>query len=72
MFAALSVVLALGATQAFSSPIKPIFNGELKLQTDLPELAPTVYADQDVPASWDWRAKGLMTTDLNQHIPVYW
>jgi hypothetical protein len=72
MFAALSVVLALGASQALSSPVKPIFNGELKLQTDLPELKPTVWGDQDVPASWDWRTKGLMTTDLNQHIPVYW
>ena len=25
-----------------------------------------------VPDSWDWRKLGLMTTDLNQHIPVYW
>ena len=25
----------------------------------------------DLPASWDWREKGLMSTDLNQHIPVY-
>ena len=27
--------------------------------------------DEDVPASWDWRTKKLLTTDLNQHIPVY-
>ena len=25
----------------------------------------------DLPEAWDWRSKGLMTTDLNQHIPVY-
>lgn len=24
-----------------------------------------------IPDSWDWRKLGLMTTDLNQHIPVY-
>eukprot|EP00428_Durinskia_dybowskii_P061109 CAMPEP_0170381426 /NCGR_PEP_ID=MMETSP0117_2-20130122/14406_1 /TAXON_ID=400756 /ORGANISM="Durinskia baltica, Strain CSIRO CS-38" /LENGTH=267 /DNA_ID=CAMNT_0010637003 /DNA_START=100 /DNA_END=903 /DNA_ORIENTATION=- len=51
--------------------MKPIFGGEIKLQEDLPELVPKVYEDQDLPASWDWREKGLMTTDLNQHIPVY-
>jgi hypothetical protein len=25
-----------------------------------------------LPASLDYRAVGLLTTDLNQHIPVYW
>ncbi len=25
-----------------------------------------------VPASYDLRLLGLLTTDLNQHIPVYW
>lgn len=24
-----------------------------------------------LPASWDYRPKGLLTTDLNQHIPTY-
>lgn len=28
-------------------------------------------ADEAVPAAWDWRSKNLLTTDLNQHIPVY-
>jgi hypothetical protein len=28
-------------------------------------------ADQ-LPANFDYRTKGLLTTDLNQHIPVYW
>ena len=28
-------------------------------------------ADPSLPVAWDWRAQGLMTTDLNQHIPVY-
>lgn len=26
----------------------------------------------DIPISWDYREKGLLTMDLNQHIPVYW
>lgn len=25
-----------------------------------------------LPANWDYRPLGLLTTDLNQHIPVYW
>lgn len=25
-----------------------------------------------LPTSLDYREKGLLTTDLNQHIPVYW
>jgi hypothetical protein len=25
----------------------------------------------DLPASWDWREQGMLTADLNQHIPVY-
>jgi hypothetical protein len=25
-----------------------------------------------LPISWDYRPLGLLTTDLNQHIPVYW
>lgn len=72
MLTLFSVILAFGAKEALSSALKPIYNGELRLQEDLPYLPPTVYADQDLPASWDWREKGLMTTDLNQHIPVYW
>lgn len=25
-----------------------------------------------LPSHWDYREKGLLTSDLNQHIPVYW
>lgn len=27
---------------------------------------------KSLPPSWDYRPLGLMTTDLNQHIPTYW
>ena len=35
--------------------------------------APHTYLKpEDLPASLDYREQGLLTTDLNQHIPVYW
>jgi hypothetical protein len=34
---------------------------------------PVMYKPRaSLPASLDYRAVGLLTTDLNQHIPVYW
>ena len=27
---------------------------------------------EDLPTHWDYRDLGLLTQDLNQHIPVYW
>lgn len=29
-------------------------------------------ARASLPENFDYRALGLLTTDLNQHIPVYW
>ena len=26
----------------------------------------------ELPTNFDYRTRGLLTTDLNQHIPVYW
>lgn len=72
MLSVISAVVVLSAPLVSSSALKPMYGGEIQLQEDLPYLPPTVYADQEIPASWDWREKGLMTTDLNQHIPVYW
>ena len=31
----------------------------------------TKVSSSALPTGWDWREKGLMSTDLNQHIPVY-
>ena len=50
---------------------------ELVLQGDhlLGEVVKSVrpsFNNTAVPASLDYRAQGLLTTDLNQHIPVYW
>ena len=31
----------------------------------------TYLKPEDLPSSWDYRPLGLLTTDLNQHIPTY-
>ena len=32
----------------------------------------TYKKSNDLPKNFDYRDLGLLTTDLNQHIPVYW
>ena len=32
---------------------------------------PKVLDKASLPLSWDYRTQGLLTADLNQHIPVY-
>jgi hypothetical protein len=47
---------------------------ELVLQEDLEWVVKTklrVMSKGELPASLDYRTQGLLTTDLNQHIPVY-
>jgi cathepsin X len=47
---------------------------ELVLQDDVKFVIKTPVLNlkaSDLPASLDYRTKGLLTTDLNQHIPVY-
>jgi len=60
---------------AAENVIQPTYEGEIKWQGDFPDKvkipSEKLYENQTVPASWDWRALGLMTTDLNQHIPQY-
>lgn len=75
MFAIICTVLALNAAiSSAQTAEKPIYNGELALQGEFPDVVktPINYGDDALPASWDWRTFGYMTTDLNQHIPVYW
>ena len=77
--------IATIATSAFvyytataSESREATYGGEIKLinqrRADEKDVVksplPSEYI-QSVPSSWDWREKGLMTTDLNQHIPVY-
>ena len=75
MLAIICTVLAItvGISNAQTAE-KPIYTGELQLQGEFPDVVinPTKYKDEVLPASWDWRTFGYMTTDLNQHIPVYW
>lgn len=53
------------------------YPNELVLQGDhnIPEVVkstPPRYRADELPANFDYRTKGLLTSDLNQHIPVYW
>ena len=50
-----------------------LFQGEIdiKLENDNGVVKTKLESVGPIPASWDWREKGLMTTDLNQHIPQY-
>jgi hypothetical protein len=74
MFAVLVVFFAICNLAVFSIDVKPIYTGEIQLQGEFPDVVKTVtkFGDDPLPASWDWRTTGFMTTDLNQHIPVYW
>jgi hypothetical protein len=52
-----------------------IYEGEIRLvEHDIVSVItssqPSEYtADAELPASWDWRPLGMLTADLNQHIP---
>jgi C1A family cysteine protease len=65
--------VAISCLLAFARGETPIYAGELQLQEGIEDFVinPVNYEVNDLPTSWDWREKGLLTTDLNQHIPVY-
>lgn len=56
------------------SSIVSAYRNELIIQEGIQHVVknptPKIPRDQ-LPAQWDWREKGLLTTDLNQHIPQY-
>lgn len=68
------VAAAQGHALAPKEEIKPTYGGEIIDMGDIPDLikTPIDYGKDVLPDSWDWRKLGLMTTDLNQHIPQYW
>lgn len=68
------VAAAQGHALAPNDEIKPTYGGEIIDMGDIPDLikTPINYGKDPLPDSWDWRKLGLMTTDLNQHIPQYW
>ncbi len=67
------LLLSLGAAVVASEQIQPTYGGEIQIQGDFPDVIinPTDFGHGPLPTSWDWRKLGLMTTDLNQHIPQY-
>jgi cathepsin X len=58
----LSVVSAYKSELVLQDPVKI---GSVVKNQRLPAVA------SDLPEAWDYRELGLMTQDLNQHIPVY-
>jgi len=71
-----AVILSLVAVtqgSAAKDEVTPTYGGEIQYQGDFPDLVkkPIDYGTDALPDSWDWRKLGLMTTDLNQHIPQY-
>jgi hypothetical protein len=72
---ALVAVLAVAANGVFGKIVER--PSELVLQEDhlVGEVVRSprpVYNASTIPDSLDYRAQGLLTADLNQHIPVYW
>ena len=69
-------VLVLFVTLARSVSVDPVptYAGEIVYQGEFPDVIvhPTDFSKIPVPSSWDWRKLGLLTADLNQHIPQYW
>ena len=68
------VAAAQGHALAPKDEIKPTYGGEIIDMGDIPDVIknPIDYGKDVLPDSWDWRKLGLLTTDLNQHIPQYW
>jgi len=49
-----------------------VYSGEIVLQTGVEDVLLTAPPrSAQLPAAWDWRSTGMLTTDLNQHIPTY-
>jgi cathepsin X len=71
--AVLTSTLVLLNTQAVVSHINELKLIDEKLvgQVVKSPLPHTYLKEEDLPESLDYRAQGLLTTDLNQHIPVY-
>jgi hypothetical protein len=74
MISALFLFVSFVSTVSAAADIVPTYGGEIVYQGDFPDLIvnPTDFGKGPLPVSWDWRKLGLMTTDLNQHIPQYW
>lgn len=51
-----------------------VYEGEIKLQGSFDDVVrsplPWMKNDDPLPTDWDWRLKGKLSADLNQHIPV--
>jgi hypothetical protein len=59
--------LIASSTLAYRNEVIEIPNVGDAVKTPQPK-----FLKEELPTSWDYRSMGLLTADLNQHIPVYW
>ncbi len=65
------LLLVIPAIIAAERKNELVLLGDEKIGSVVKSAQPKFRADQ-LPTNFDYRTKGLLTTDLNQHIPVYW
>lgn len=68
MFAVLVILLSACATLAYRSEL--VLLGDDKVGEVIKSPVPKI-PRAELPASLDYRTRGLLTADLNQHIPTY-
>lgn len=71
MYIVALLLLVLPAFIAAERKNELVLQGDEKIGSVIKSPLPKLRAG-DLPANFDYRAKGLLTGDLNQHIPVYW
>jgi hypothetical protein len=63
------LVVAAAVTPAYKNEL--VLVGDEKIEEVVKSPRP-VFGATELPKSLDYRPLGLLTQDLNQHIPVYW
>ena len=68
----LSILIFVSLSVIIEAEVKNelVLLGDDKIGSVL-KTTPPKYSSSELPVSLDYRSLGLLTTDLNQHIPVY-
>ena len=73
MFRFLAFVALFVSAVVAERPSELVLLGDEKIGEVVKTARPHTYLNMTaLPAEYDLRKSGLLTTDLNQHIPVYW
>ena len=65
-------LLLLAPILAFAKYQNELILQDEKLVGEVVKTKITYKKASELPANFDYRPLGLLTEDLNQHIPVYW